>query len=89
LFSAVAALSLAIGIGAITAIFSVIYALRLKPPPGIAQPVRAVEIGRTVCAPAGQGVREQLGQKVQHGDGQSEIIVKRPKATSRVAAGPP
>jgi predicted permease len=47
-FSAIAALSLAIGIGASTTIFSVIDRLFLTPPVGVAEPDRVVEIGRTV-----------------------------------------
>ena len=47
LFTATAALSLAIGIGANTTIFSVASALLLRPLPGIAEPGRLVDIGRT------------------------------------------
>jgi predicted permease len=46
-FAAVAVLSLAIGIGANTAIFSVANALLLRPLPGLADPGRLVDIGRT------------------------------------------
>ena len=47
LFTATAALSLAIGIGANTTIFSVASALLLRPLPGLAEPARLVDIGRT------------------------------------------
>ena len=47
LFTAVAALSLAIGIGANTAIFSVANALLLKPLPGLSEPATLVDLGRT------------------------------------------
>ena len=47
LFTATAALSLAIGIGANTTIFSVANALLLRPLPGLAQPDRLVDLGRT------------------------------------------
>lgn len=45
-FTATAALSLAIGIGANTTIFSVASALLLRPLPGLASPHRLVDIGR-------------------------------------------
>src|SRR3954466_2260704 len=47
LFTLTAALSLAIGIGANTTIFSVASALLLRPLPGVADPGRLVDIGRT------------------------------------------
>ena len=47
LFTVVAVLSIALGIGANTAMFSVINALLLRVPPGLGQPDRVVEIGRT------------------------------------------
>jgi len=47
LFTATAALSLAIGIGANTTIFSVASAMLLRPLPGLADPARLVDIGRT------------------------------------------
>ena len=46
-FTAIAALSLAIGIGANTTIFSVASALLLRPLPGLAEADRLVDIGRT------------------------------------------
>src|SRR5688572_17948010 len=46
LFTATAALSLAIGIGANSTIFSVASAMLLRPMPGLAQPDRLVDIGR-------------------------------------------
>jgi predicted permease len=47
IFSLTAALSLAIGIGANTTIFTVANALLLRPPAGAAEPERLVDIGRT------------------------------------------
>src|SRR4030095_14764837 len=47
LFTLTAALSLAIGIGANTTIFSVTSALLLQPLPGLSDPSRLVDIGRT------------------------------------------
>jgi len=46
-FTTVAVLSLAIGIGANTAIFSLANALLFRPLPGLADPGRLVDIGRT------------------------------------------
>jgi predicted permease len=47
LFTLTAALSLAIGIGANTTIFSIASGLLLRPLPGVAEPGRLVDIGRT------------------------------------------
>src|SRR5262249_46527626 len=47
LFAAVACLSIAIGIAANTTIFSVVNALFLRPPAGIVDPSRVVEVSRT------------------------------------------
>ena len=47
LFTITAALSLAIGIGATTTIFSVASALLLRPLPGLEQPSQLVDVGRT------------------------------------------
>ncbi|HSL70096.1 MAG TPA: ABC transporter permease, partial [Longimicrobiales bacterium] len=47
LFALVAALSIAVGVGVTTTIFSVFNALLLKSPPGVQQPERIVELGRT------------------------------------------
>lgn len=47
IFAVTAALSLAIGIGANTTIFTIANALLFKPPVGIADPVRLVDIGRS------------------------------------------
>ena len=47
MFTATAAVSLAIGIGANTTIFSVATALLLRPLPGLADPSRLVDVGRT------------------------------------------
>ena len=47
LFTLTAALSLAIGIGANTSIFSIASAMLLRPLPGIDRPDRLVDIGRT------------------------------------------
>ncbi|HSK18917.1 MAG TPA: ABC transporter permease [Longimicrobiales bacterium] len=46
-FALTAILSLAIGVGATTAIFSLVNALLLSPPPGIGEPDRLVSVGRT------------------------------------------
>jgi putative ABC transport system permease protein len=46
-FAATAVLTLALGIGANTTIFSLLDALFLRPLPGITEPDRMVEIGRT------------------------------------------
>jgi predicted permease len=46
-FALVAALSLAIGVGANTAIFSAVSALLLRPVPGVGDPERVVEVGRS------------------------------------------
>ncbi len=47
LFTAVAVASLAIGLGATTTIAGVVEALLLRPPAGVAEPERVVEVGRT------------------------------------------
>lgn len=47
MFALVASLSLAVGVGANTAIFSGVSALLLRPVPGVQEPDRVVEIGRT------------------------------------------
>jgi predicted permease len=47
IFTVVAALSLTIGVGANTAIFSAVHALLLRPVPGVTEPDRVVELGRT------------------------------------------
>lgn len=47
LFTFVATISLAVGIGGSTTVFSVVNALLLRPPEGVAAPERVVEIGRT------------------------------------------
>ena len=52
LFTITAALSLAIGIGANTTIFSIANALLMRPLPGLAEPERLVDLGRTT---RGQG----------------------------------
>lgn len=46
-FTAVAVIVLALGIGANTAVFSLVHALLLTPVPGVAEPERIVRIGRT------------------------------------------
>ena len=46
-FTLIAALSLTVGVGANTAIFSAANALLLRPVPGVAAPERVVELGRT------------------------------------------
>jgi putative ABC transport system permease protein len=48
LFTLVALLSVAVGVGANTTIFSVFNALLLRPPAGIGEPERVVELGRTM-----------------------------------------
>ena len=47
LFALVATLSIAIGVGATTTVFSVFNALLFRTPPGVAEPERVVEVGRT------------------------------------------
>src|ERR1700704_1977412 len=47
LFALTAAMSLAIGIGANTTIFTIVNALLLRPPAGISDPGRLVDIGRS------------------------------------------
>jgi hypothetical protein len=47
LFAITAALSLAIGIAATTTIFSIANALLIRPLPGLAEPERLVDLGRT------------------------------------------
>jgi predicted permease len=47
LFAAVAILSVAIGLGSSTAVFSVVNAALLRAPAGVVQPDRVVELGRT------------------------------------------
>lgn len=47
-FALAATLSLAIGVGATSAVFSVANSLLLRPPPGIGEPERVVEVGRTM-----------------------------------------
>src|ERR1044071_7522684 len=47
LFTLTAVLSLAIGIGANTTIFSMASALLLRPLPGLSDPSRLIDIGRT------------------------------------------
>src|SRR2546423_14292525 len=48
LFTLTAAVSLAIGIGANTTIFSIVNALLLRAPAGVTEPHRLVDIGRSV-----------------------------------------
>lgn len=47
IFTVVAAMSLTIGVGANTAIFGAVHALLLRPVPGVTEPDRVVELGRT------------------------------------------
>ena len=47
IFALTAALSLAIGIGANTTIFTIANALLFKTPPGVVEPGRLVDIGRS------------------------------------------
>ena len=47
LFALTAVLSLAIGIGANTTIFAIANALLFKPPPGVVEPDRLVDVGRS------------------------------------------
>src|SRR4051794_391495 len=46
-FALTAILSVAIGVGAVTAIVTLAGALLLKPPAGVAEPGRVVSVGRT------------------------------------------
>ncbi len=52
-FAAVAIVSIAIGVGATTTVFSAVQALLLRDVPGVAEPDRVVEVGRTM---GGQGM---------------------------------
>lgn len=47
LFAAVACVSIAVGVGGTTTVFSIVNALLLRPAVGIVEPERVVEIGRT------------------------------------------
>src|SRR5262245_25798050 len=47
LFALTAVLSLAVGIGAATAVYSVVQAVLVSPPEGLREPGRLVDIGRT------------------------------------------
>ncbi len=49
LFALIAVLSLAVGVGATTAVFGVVNTLLIQPPPGIANADRVVELGRDVA----------------------------------------
>src|SRR3954451_21154213 len=68
LFTTTAVLSLAIGIGANTTIFSIASAMILRPLPGLVEPRRLVDLGRTqddsgfdtVSYPNYQDVRQRL-----------------------------
>src|SRR4051812_49628771 len=63
LVTVTAVLSLALGIGANTTVFTVANALLLHPPHGVAEPSRLVDIGST---PHGGGVRPSSHPPLPH-----------------------
>ena len=85
LFALVATISIAIGVGATTTIFSVFNALLFRTPPGVAQPERVVELGRTN---GGRGFDTFGYPELRAMQEQSKLLLQWPAGASRRSALP-